>query len=264
MVLDPADLTAWIVDHGVLRGGNPMQPLPLPGGQPLLAWDARSGTLADPQATPEQPLRSHWTGLQAKTSEGWFAFLDGQTWVPASHVTNWSQPTDGVLPGPLGTYEEFERVAPLYVRGRVLDEEGRVLIEHVFGPAGLAEDAEARVALASVLNAPAMNVLSHVGALRGRGTTRYVAKGHNGSIVWWSAAIGLLAALLTARRMRRLRVDRSVAWTWTLGALLGGIGVLLTQWAYVRPRAWGDVPPHGHTRRRIPERASRLTSEAVS
>ena len=72
--------------------------------------------MADPQATSEQPPRSHWTGLQARTSEGWFALLEGQTWVPASQVTNWSLATNGVLPGPLGTYEEFERVAPLYVR----------------------------------------------------------------------------------------------------------------------------------------------------
>lgn len=262
--VDPVDSTVWVLDPRVFQEERALAPLPLPMGHELLAWDARSGTTHDPNTTSPNAREQQWTGFQAKTSEGWFALVHPRGWVPASEVTHWFTEPFGMPPGPLGARQQFERIAPLYVRGRVVDDEGHLLLEHVFGPGGFAEDEEARVALAGVVCAPILDVLAHANVLRSKGATRYVERGHNGSIVWWSAAIGLLAALLTARRMRRLRVGRSVAWTWTLGALLGGVGVLAVQWAYVRPRAWGDVPPHGHTKRRILERASRLTSEAVS
>ncbi|MCA9316569.1 MAG: hypothetical protein KDB73_13865, partial [Planctomycetes bacterium] len=238
-VIDWSDGTLWTGAKRDVASSGLLHQVSVPGNERILEHDQRFGS--SPSLLSGGATRSvaQATNLQVRTSRGWLAMHNEGTWLPVSEVEHWSVYL-GHRAGwkPWGGSLKVESPAPLRLDATVLDADGKPILVHHFRPRGAGNGSELLIAWATALEPAAAAVLSYVPGVRAEFLAPYVARGHNGSTVLWSLALGTLCAVLVWLRLRRFDMPASVSRVWILGALLGGLTVLLAQWVFVRKRAW--------------------------
>ncbi|MCB9899765.1 MAG: hypothetical protein H6826_00320 [Planctomycetes bacterium] len=238
-VVDWSDGTLWTGTRADIALRGLLQQASVPGNERILEHDQRLGGTPSLLQAGERRSFAQATSLQVRTSQGWFAMHGGGTWLPVSEVEQWivylGRP-DGWKPW--GGTLKVERPAPLRLDATVLDADGKPILVHHFRPRGIDRGGELLVAWATALEPAAAVALAYIPGTHAAVLAPYVAGGHNGSTVLWSLALGTLCAVLVWLRLRRFDMPASVSRVWILGALLGGLTVLLAQWVFVRKRAW--------------------------
>ncbi|MGE3754859.1 MAG: hypothetical protein AB7I45_11975 [Planctomycetota bacterium] len=239
LAFDPRDGSLWASKREELTRGEPLRQLATPGDLRIEEVDQRLGLFLPRPGPGETYPADEYTQLQARTRAGWFAADGRDAWRPVGEVQRWSQFL-GSGPGwvPWGGRSESFSPRPLRLDARIVDAEGRTVLSHTFRPWGAGRRSESVVAAATVVEPPLAVVLAYASGRHLQVLAPYVSEGSNGSTVLWSLAVGTLCAVLVWLRLRGFDMPARVSRVWIVGALLGGLTVLLAQWVFVRRRAW--------------------------